>query len=139
MMNTASASASPISRYTTHMRGTLLALIVLAAGCVSAPCPQCPPAVTKPAPETALYVEYAFDALPGWPSAGLERSLRAFITGCPRPGALAQVCARAAAVPTDDAQAARAFFEANFVPYALVSSGGPDVGLITGPYEPVIE
>jgi len=106
---------------------------------VSPPCPQCPPAVTKPAPETALYIEYAFDALPGWPSAGLERSLRAFLTGCPRPGALAQVCARAAAVPTDDAQAARAFFEANFVPYALVSSGGPDVGLITGYYEPVIE
>src|SRR5262245_2059939 len=141
MMNTASASASSISRYTTHMRGTLLPLIVLAAACapLPPPCPECPPAITKPAPETAQYIEYAFEALPGWPSAGLERSLRAFLAGCPRPGALAQVCARATSVPLDDAQAARAFFEMNFVPYALVSSAGPDVGLITGYYEPVIE
>jgi membrane-bound lytic murein transglycosylase A len=89
--------------------------------------------------ETALYLEYTFDGLPGWPSAGLERSLRAFLVGCPRAGALAQACARAAAVPPDDAQAARLFFEANFVPYALVSSAGADSGLITGYYEPIIE
>jgi membrane-bound lytic murein transglycosylase A len=141
MMNTASASARSISRYTTHMRGTLLPLIVLVAACapLSPPCPQCPPGIAKPAPETALYVEYAFDALPGWPGAGLERSLRAFLTGCARAGPLAQACARAASVPPDDAQAARGFFEANFVPYALVSSAGPDGGLITGYYEPVIE
>ena len=93
----------------------------------------------KPAPETVQYLEYAFDTLPGWPSAGLERSLRAFLAGCPRAGALAQVCARAATVPPDDAQAARLFFEANFVPYALVSSTGPDSGLITGYYEPIID
>jgi membrane-bound lytic murein transglycosylase A len=93
----------------------------------------------KPPPETAQYLEYAFDTLPGWPSAGLERSLRAFLAGCPRPGALAQACARAAAVPPDDAQAARVFFEANFAPYAIVSTAGPDSGLITGYYEPIIE
>jgi len=122
------------------MRSALLPLIVLAAACapLPPPCP-CPPAAVKPAPETVQYLEYAFDTLPGWPSAGLERSLRAFLAGCPRAGALAQVCARAATVPPDDAQAARLFFEANFVPYALVSSTGPDSGLITGYYEPIID
>jgi membrane-bound lytic murein transglycosylase A len=140
-MNTASASASSISTYMTHMRSACLSLIVLVAGCapLSPPCPQCPPVALKPPPETAQYLEYAFDTLPGWPSAGLERSLRAFLAGCPRPGALAQACARAAAVPPDDAQAARVFFETNFVPFAIVSTAGPDSGLITGYYEPIIE
>jgi membrane-bound lytic murein transglycosylase A len=45
----------------------------------------------------------------------------------------------ASAVAPDDPQAARLFFETNFVPYALVSSTGTDTGLITGYYEPVIE
>src|SRR4029077_1834780 len=89
--------------------------------------------------ETAQYLEFTFDGLPGWPSAGLERSLRAFLAGCPRSGALSQPCARATSVPPDDAGAARVFFETNFVPYALVSSDGPDSGLITGYYEPIID
>jgi len=110
----------------------------MTAGCAPlAPCLKCPPA--KPAPETAQYLEFKFNGLPGWPSAGLERSLRTFLAGCPRSGTFAQVCARAASVPGDDPEAARAFFEANFVPYALVSSDGPDSGLITGYYEPIIE
>ena len=54
------------------MRSAFLALIVLTAGCAPlAPCPKCPP--PKPAPETAQYLEFTFDGLPGWPSAGLER------------------------------------------------------------------
>ena len=120
------------------MRSAFLALIVLTAGCAPlAPCPKCPP--PKPAPETAQYLEFTFDGLPGWPSAGLERSLRAFLAACPRSGAFSQPCARAAAVPPDDPGAARAFFETNFVPYALVSSDGPDSGLITGYYESIID
>lgn len=42
-------------------------------------------------------------------------------------------------MPPDDAHAARSFFEANFIPYALVSSAGPDSGMITGYYEPIID
>src|SRR6185295_3876494 len=138
-MNAATASASSISMYTTHMRSALLAPILLAAACAPlAPCP-CPPPPVKPAPETAVYLQYAFDALPGWPSAGLERSLRAFLAGCPRPGPLARACDAAAAVAPGDEAAARQFFEANFVPYALASSDGPDSGLITGYYEPIID
>ena len=124
----------------THIRSALASLIVLTAGCAPlAPCPQCPAVPVKPAPETASYVEYAFEALPGWPSAGLERSLRAFLAGCGRMPTLAKACAAAGAVPPDDALAARAFFEAQFVPYALASSAGPDTGLITGYYEPIVE
>src|SRR3954466_8796890 len=103
------------------MRSAFLALIVLTAGCAPlAPCPKCPP--SKPAPETAQYLEFTFDGLPGWPSAGLERKLRTFLAGCPRSGTFSQVCARAASVRSDDASAARVFFEFNIVPYALVSS-----------------
>jgi membrane-bound lytic murein transglycosylase A len=125
------------------MRRAFVPLILLpglfAAACAPlAPCPQCPPAAVKPGAETAHYLETRFDALPGWPSAGLERSLRAFLAGCPRAAALAKPCALAAAVAPGDAQAARIFFETNFVPYALVSSAGPDSGLITGYYEPII-
>ena len=120
------------------MRSAFLALIVMTAGCAPlAPCPKCPPA--KPAPETAVYLQFTFDGLPGWPSADLDRSLRAFLTGCPLSGPFSPICARAGAVPPDDPGAARAFFEANFVPYALVSSDGPDSGLITGYYEPIID
>jgi len=124
----------------THMLRAFLPLILLVAGCVPlAPCPQCPPAPLKPAPETAQYVAFAFDALPGWPSAGLDRSLAAFAGGCARAAPLGKACAGAATVPPGDPQAARAFFEAQFVPYALVSSAGPDSGLITGYYEPIID
>ena len=126
-----------------HMRKAFLPLIVMAAACAPVPpapvlvCPQCPP--LKPAPETVRYVESAYQALPGWPSGGLDRSLRTFLGGCPRPGTLALVCENAAGVAAGDAEAARQFFESAFVPYALVSSEGPDTGLITGYYEPIIE
>src|SRR5574340_225328 len=135
----------------THMRNAFVAAIVLLAACAPLPpkpepvacpaqvpcpvCPACPPA--KPLPEAARYIEARFDALPGWPSSKLDQSLRTFFASCPRPGALAKACALAAAVSPRDEQAARAFFESAFVPYALVSSDGPDTSLITGHYEPV--
>jgi membrane-bound lytic murein transglycosylase A len=97
----------------------------------------CPP--PKPAPETARYIETEFSALPGWSAASLEPSLRAFLGGCPRPGALATACVIARTVPPGDEAAARQFFEETFAPYALVSSENTDTGLITGYYEPVID
>ncbi|TAK86270.1 MAG: transglycosylase [Betaproteobacteria bacterium] len=137
----------------THMRNAFVAAIVLLAACAPVPpkpepaacpaqapcpvCPVCPP--VKPPPESARYIEARFDALPGWPSRGLDQSLRAFLASCPRPGPLANACTLAAAVAPQDEQAARVFFESVFAPYALVSSDGPDTGLITGYYEPVIE
>jgi len=100
-------------------------------------CPVCPPA--KPAPETARYVAVAFETIPGWAAASLEPSLRAFVGGCPRPGALASACVAARAVPPGDEGAARQFFEQTFAPYALMNAEGVDTGLVTGYYEPILD
>lgn len=113
----------------------------VALACPAAPpcpvCPQCPPA--KPPPEAARYLETPFEGLPGWSSAMLAPSLRAFLASCPRPNALAAACEIARSVPEGDEAAARRFFEATFRPLSLVSSEGTDAGLVTGYYEPVIE
>ena len=109
------------------------------AGCPACPvCPQCPavPPPPKPVAETVRYAQASFDTLPGWTSARLAPSLRAFIAGCPRP-ALAAVCGLAATVPPEDESAARAFFETHFLAYAI-SSADTDSGLITGYYEPIL-
>jgi membrane-bound lytic murein transglycosylase A len=154
-MKTARNKATPISRYTIHMRALSPAFLLLVVGALAgcAPglpredltcpmepacpaCPQCP--VVKP-PETARYQESSFAQLPGWPGASLVPSLRAFIAGCVRPVVHARACELARAVPDNDEAAARRFFESAFLPYALASSDSGDTGLITGYYEPVIE
>jgi membrane-bound lytic murein transglycosylase A len=109
-----------------------VALILLVAGC--APCPVCIP--PKPAPETVRYEPRGLSDLPGWERAQLEPSLRAFIAGCAR---FKRVCDLAKSLPPGDEQAARRFFETEFVPYALVSSETGERGLITGYYEPIVE
>lgn len=112
-----------------------LALILLLAAC--APLPPPPhPQPQPPASEAAHYLEWAFEALPGWPGADLEHSLRAFAAGCPRPGALARACEQAKLTAPEEA---RAFFERWFAPYAIVAPEGTDSGLVTGYYEPVLE
>ncbi|HEX2198664.1 MAG TPA: MltA domain-containing protein [Burkholderiales bacterium] len=115
-----------------------LLLILLLAAC--APVPPAPPEPkappTKPAPEAAFYLEWSFDALPGWQGADLQQSLQAFLAGCPRPGALARACEQAR---TTAPEAAREFFESQFSAYALINPEGGDRGLVTGYYEPVIE
>jgi membrane-bound lytic murein transglycosylase A len=122
----------------THIR---FALILLVAGCTSLPpqCPCPPPPKPAPAPETARYEPRGFADLPGWGQAQLEPSLRAFLEGCVRPVVLRRVCEIARTLPVGDEAAARAFFEREFAPYALVSSQSGDSGLVTGYYEPIIE
>ncbi len=135
-MNTARPSAMATSRYITH-----IAPIVLAAALVAA-CEQTPRVPPKPpVPETARYVAMTYDALPGWSRAALEPSLRAFLAGCARitGAALSRVCALGQSAPKGDEAAARQFFESAFTPYALVSSEGPDTGMVTGYYEPIID
>jgi len=131
----------------THiLRRASFALILLVAlifpGCAPVP-PKpepTPPAKPPVAPETALYQEVGFDALPGWPQASLLPSLRAFLSGCGRPPTpLLVACELAAGVPAGDEAAARQFFESQFTAYALRSSTTGDIGLLTGYYEPVID
>jgi membrane-bound lytic murein transglycosylase A len=119
----------------THIR---LAMIVLVGGCTSLP-PQCPCPPPKAAPETARYEARGFADLPGWASADLEPSLRAFLAGCAKANSLKRACDLAKTLPLGDEPAARAFFEREFIPYALVSSVSGDTGLVTGYYEPIIE
>src|SRR5262245_46153021 len=133
---------------------SLLALIVVVAACTPLPPkpPAPPPPVAKPpptGPETALYQEAAFDALPGWSQAALAPSLRAFLTGCGRPPAPLKVASQLAAPGTPGHQAAqvtagaeagaRRFFESQFTASALRSSTAGDTGLLTGYYEPIID
>jgi membrane-bound lytic murein transglycosylase A len=115
-------------------------LILLLAACTPLP-PASPPASSppeppaRPAPETPFYLEWSFEALPGWAAADLQSSLQAFLAGCPRPGALARACEQAKLVPPEGA---RQFFESHFAPYALITPEGGDSGLVTGYYEPII-
>ena len=124
------------------MRCALLGLILLAGAC--APVPQKPVAVCpcpppKPEAEAARYEPRAFSDLPGWNRAQLEPSLRAFLGGCSKANILRRVCDLARNVPAGDEQAARSFFETQFVPYALISTTSGEAGMITGYYEPIIE
>jgi membrane-bound lytic murein transglycosylase A len=118
-----------------HIRPVVL--ILLLSACAPVNCPVCPPP-PKPQAETARYEPRGFDDLPGWRGAQLEPSLRAFIVGCGRVSALRRACEIAKGLPVADEQAARTFFEAEFAPYALVSSETGDSGLITGYYEPIV-
>ena len=124
------------------MRHWLLLVILVVAGCAQVPekpCPVCPPPPRPPGPERAQYVPVSFDTLPGWKTAQLEPSLRAFMAGCPRvTGALLDACASATRIPVGDEAGARSFFESFFVPYALASAEGVGTGLITGYYEPIL-
>lgn len=121
----------------THIAaGALLALILLAAACAPLP----PAAEVKPeAAEKAFFLEYSFAALPGWQQTQLEPSLQAFLRGCPVVKLLSKACEQARAVLPGDERAAREFFEANFIPYAVIAPEGSDSGLVTGYYEPFLE
>jgi membrane-bound lytic murein transglycosylase A len=93
-----------------------------------------------------------FTDLQGWGESDPQPALEAFRRSCialsTRPedaplggvnyagtaGEWRQPCAAAAAVPTDDPQAIRGFFETEFAPYRVAQSS--DIGLFTGYYEP---
>ncbi|MEO8719282.1 MAG: hypothetical protein ABI423_13785, partial [Burkholderiales bacterium] len=110
--------------------------ILLAAGCATPPPCLCPPP-PKPAVD-ARYEPVEFSALPGWSSAPLAASVRAFIAGCARASvaqAMQDACEAAKALPAGDDAAARAFFEKFFAAYAIVAPDGAVEGTITGYYE----
>ena len=85
------------------------------------------------------YEARGFPDLPGWSRAQLEPSLRAFLGGCSKATTQRRVCDLARNLPAGDEQAARNFFESQFIPYAIVSSTSGESGLITGYYEPIID
>ncbi len=106
------------------------------------------------------YRPVRFRELPGWERDDHLAAFQTFLKSCGRviarardgtaesdskrpqvpPAALAAACARATAQAGEIAtkEAARAFFEENFTPNAVVKKGG-QTGLLTGYYEPVLE
>ncbi len=123
-----------------------LAAISLLAACAS-PAPQpvakCPPpAVVEPVPPPEKPLQAAdWPEIPGWQDDDLLPAFEAFRASCgtleSRPlWSTTCASARAAEVTTD--AAARAWFEAEFRPWALVEPDGNREGTVTGYYEPLL-
>ena len=122
-------------------RGLVCGALLALAGCAD---PSIAP-VTKPAsPDSWSMARVTFDALPGWDGVHADAALQSFRRSCAvlaaRPDSAAMagyggtvgdwrgVCAGASGD-------AKAFFQANFTPFALAA---PGEGLFTGYYEPEI-
>ena len=106
-------------------------------------CPVCPacPQPAKPVPEQASYEAAEFSALPGWQSAALLPSFKAFVAGCARiqaASALKKACENARSIDAPDESAARRFFETAFSAYSIVAPDRSTQGLVTGYYEPIL-
>lgn len=97
--------------------------------------------------------EVSFAALPGWLEDDHAAALMTFLRSCPRLEATTgsvrggdavvvpladwqTACARARRVPAGDRQAARAFFEGQFSPFAVGAGRDSGGGLFTGYFEP---
>jgi membrane-bound lytic murein transglycosylase A len=91
-----------------------------------------------------------FADLPGWANDDHLAALKTFLMSCgkvmkaakarvpeSRSSALARACRAAAAIETPTRKAARAFFEAQFVPHRVVHKS--ENGFLTGYYEPVLK
>jgi len=92
----------------------------------------------------------SFADLPGWNNDDHLAALKTFLMSCgklmkaakaeapeSRTAALARACRAAAAIKKPTRAAARAFFEAQFVPHRVVHAGNR--GFLTGYYEPVLK
>jgi membrane-bound lytic murein transglycosylase A len=88
-----------------------------------------------------MFRQVGWNELPGWREDNVAEAWSAFVAGC---SALAtrdvwrDVCAASARLANPAADAARAFFETNFVPYQVRSETAGDEGLATGYYEPLL-
>lgn len=83
-----------------------------------------------------------WSAVTSWHSDSAEEAWDAFLQSCSVLGkrpAWQAVCAEAAAMPTPDAAAARAFFERRFQPHEARQEDGSTEGLVTGYYEPLLK
>jgi membrane-bound lytic murein transglycosylase A len=116
-----------------------------------------PVATVPPVPvEDRLVLDrIAFAALPGWADDAVADAIPAFLRSCRKlarlgddeqvgrtaTGGLARdwrrPCERAAGIAAADNAGARAFFEAEFVPF-LASNNGDAIGRFTGYYEPLL-
>jgi len=135
----------------------ILAALVM-AGCTQAPvqpdssaascpapaaCPACPvcPVAEPPKPAEKPLQAAEWSDLPGWNEDDPGPVFAAFVASCTSLERQAQwkpVCAAARALDDSSAPALRAWFEAQFRPWALVNPDGSRNGIITGYYEPIL-
>jgi len=100
-------------------------------------CPVAEP--PKPAEKPLQAAEWS--DLPGWNEDDPGPVFAAFVASCTSLERQAQwkpVCAAARALDDSSAPALRAWFEAQFRPWALVNPDGSRNGIITGYYEPIL-
>lgn len=106
-------------------------------------CPACPPV----APETTRSPEKPLQAadwleLPGWLDDDALPAFEAFRASCTTLESQPLwhgSCASARVAKVTTATAARAWFEAEFRPWALVNPDGTREGMVTGYYEPLLK
>lgn len=104
-------------------------------------CPLCPPVVPPKPPEKPLQAA-DWSELPGWNDDDPSVSFTALLASCrslERQAHWQPVCNSARGVDDKSAAALRAWFEAQFRPWALVNPDGSRTGLITGYYEPILK
>jgi membrane-bound lytic murein transglycosylase A len=137
----------------------VLAVLLVVAGCAQLPapsdmrvdacpvpaacpvCPVCPPVVPPKPPEKPLQPA-EWNDLPGWNSDDPGAAFAALVASCrslERQEQWQPVCNSARSVDDRNGPALRAWFEAQFRPWALVNPDGSRTGLITGYYEPVLK
>lgn len=109
-----------------------------------ADCPVCPVcAVTEPARPAEKPLQPAeWSDLSGWGDDDPGAAFAPFVLSCPgleRQALWKPVCSSARAVSDKSAGALRAWFEAQFRPWALTNADGSRSGLITGYYEPLLK
>jgi membrane-bound lytic murein transglycosylase A len=112
---------------------------VILHGCVSQPPQQ------RAEPTCVRYESALWSQLRGWQADQTQEAWSAFLESCDAGGSPAELksaCAAARPIVVASPEQARAFFEAHFTPYRIVSvespRGGSDTGLITGYYEPLL-
>ena len=122
---------------------------IAAASACSVPtgCPVCPvcPGAELPKPPSEKALQPAdWNDLPGWRDDDLEPAFSAFVASCSR--LTRQTLWQASCVSASElrknselsAMALRAWFEANFRPWAMTNPDGSRTGLVTGYYEPLL-
>ena len=107
-------------------------------------CPTCPvcPAVEPPKPAEKPLQSADWNELPGWNDDDPGAAFTAFVASCrslERQAHWKPVCASARELTDKSTAALRAWFEAQFQPWALVNPDGSRSGLITGYYEPILK
>ena len=111
---------------------------------VPAACPVCPvcPSLVPPKPAEKPLQAAEWSDLPVWNENDPNLAFAALVASCPSLERQAQwkpVCSSARSVSDKSAPGLRAWFEAQFRPWALVNPDGSRNGLITGYYEPILK